>query len=270
MRKLLVAVLAGVALLASSAVLAAPPTPLAAASAAPFVSFPPVVIGTMGDSITSGAAGGPLDSYRAELDRLLTEAQVPHTFVVAAVGGSPCEQWTASATAWVAANNLDYVLLACGTNNLVNSSTFPAFEANYRQLVTNLLAGRPGVKVFPAFIQYSAIGGYPFPAKAPAWLASSEPQVNDSIYRVITAHPAWLTRIPGLADFQKIPESYLDEMGVHPTASGYAVMGGIWYNAMRPTTGWPDLAPVVCGLSGRRPGWGSPPYRPITPGCPAL
>lgn len=232
----------------------------------------PLRIMTMGDSITCGDGCTPTSAYRAELGRLLTAAGVEHEFIVAAVGGSTCAYWLPRAYALTDQYRPDLVLLNCGTNDGPTPSQGSAFEATYRDLLTNLLSGGHWqTRVVPAYITYAAVGGYPYPAKAPAWLATTVPVVNDAIWRSLNVNdPHGPLRIPASVDLQKIPEQYLDEGGIHPTVSGDIVAARLWYNALRPLYGWPDIAPLPCGLSGRRPGWGSPPYPPIRPGCPVL
>lgn len=262
MRKLLAALLAGVLVLTAAA-------PAGTAAVADTTTTP-LRIMTMGDSITRGD-GTTAGAYRAELGRLLADAGVPYVFVVQAVGETTCDYWVPRATALVQQYTPDVVLLNCGTNNFpANATQGAAFEAIYRQLTLNIAAGSPTVRVISSFVQYSAVGGYPYAAKAWAGLTTSEPIVNDAIWRAVNSLFSY--RIWGWADMQQIPEAYLDEGGVHPTASGYAVMGRIWYDAIR-INGLivlPDIVVMPCGMSGRRPGWGSPPYEPIRPGCPVV
>lgn len=261
-----------VAATAAVAVALSPPQPPPQAVAA----VAPLKIMTMGDSITCGDGCTPTSSYRTELGRLLTQAGVEHEFIVAAVGSVGCNYWVPRAYALTAQYLPDLVLLNCGTNDgPTTSAAGSAFETTYRNLLTNLLSGGQWhTRVVPAYPSYAAIGGYPFPNKAPSWLATSMPIVNDAIWRSLNVNnPHGTLRIPSSVDLQQIPEQYLDEGGLHPTTSGYTLTGRLWYNALRPLYGWPALTgsdAIPCGMSGRRPGWGSPPYAPIRPGCPVV
>lgn len=250
---------------------AAAPTGTAAATVST-AAVTPLKIMTMGDSITLGD-GSPLGAYRGELSRLLTEAGVAHEFIVAAEGGKGCDYWVPRAYALTDQHRPDLVLLNCGTNDgPLDGAQGAAFEAKYRALLTNLLGGGHWqTRVVPAFVTYASVGGYPYPPKAAPWLATSIPIVNDSIYRsLFVNNPHGSLRIPATVGLGDIPETYLDTGGVHPTASGHIVAGRLWYRALAPLYGWPDIAPLPCGLSGRRPGAPSPPFVPITPGCPVV
>lgn len=221
------------------------------------------VILTVGDSITAGVtfSGAEGPSYRAELGRLLTEACVPHRFVVAAVSGTPCTYWPSRMAGLLATHQPDAVLLACGTNDRLDDKTQAqviAWEAQYRALISGILAADPDVLVWPAWVQYSA--GHPStgcPASAdpyPWWMPESEAVVNDAIFRAVTGLAAYRGRVPAVIDYQPIPVSYLDECGIHPTPGGYDVMGRLAYNTVAPRLATPPVAAVPCGLIGRRPG----------------
>jgi hypothetical protein len=210
---------------------------------------------TMGDSITLAAESGG-ESYRAELGRLLDQAGVAHRFVIAAHGGWGCRDWVPLAQNLVATERPDVVLLNCGTND----GGLPDFEGQYYWLINNLLSGNGwGTRVMPSWVMYSAV-----PPGA-AWLRDSEPRANDAIYRVIVPS-VWKAqgRVVNFANTGAIPEAYLDSGGVHPTTAGYTAMGRLWFEALRPVYGLPDIAPKTCGLTGRRPGGLTPAYLPCT------
>lgn len=265
MRRFLVA-LVGLALVVTAA------APIGSA-AATVSAVTPLRIMTMGDSITCGdlTGCGQSASYRAELGRLLTEAGVAYEWQIQAAPGQPCDYWVPRATALVQQHQPDLVLLSCGTNNFPQTGAQGvAFEQVYKQLLINLLAGSSTVRVLNSLIQYSAIGGGYHPAKGWSGLAITEPIVNDAIWRATQGYFSY--RVWGYANFGQIPEGYLSADGVHPTRSGDALMGRIWFNTIRANglISLPADAELPCGLSGRRAGETSGQYTPITPGCPVV
>lgn len=261
MRRRLLAALAALVLVLT----AAAPIGTAAATVS---ALPPLRILTLGDSITEGPT---LGAYRGELGRLLDLAGVDHVWIVAAEGGIGCGGWVSRATGLVQQHTPDLVLLNCGTNDGAQASAAYWMQLSQRTLITNLLAGSPTVKVVPAWITYASIGGYPYPDKAPAWLADTIPVANDSLYTVLYGSGGLHgPRVPTQVDLQGIPSQYLDAGGIHPTPSGHIVAGRLWYRALRVVYGWPDLVPEPCGLDGHRPGWGTPTVVPFAPGCTVL
>ncbi|HUC90075.1 MAG TPA: SGNH/GDSL hydrolase family protein [Patescibacteria group bacterium] len=235
-------------LLASTGIPAVQPKVAAAAS--------PVRILTIGDSIT--AAG----KWQTEFGRLLTQAGVPNVIETEAVGGTRCDYWIPRIKAILDAHQPDLVVLACGTNDDVNSKTYGESSTGYAlRYITEAIHGyRPSnpIKVLPALIQYSD------PLVAPDWLLSSEPQTNDTLYRNMQYYPigSWLA---GIANFQVIPATatYLDDGGVHPTDRGYRYMGRLVYNASYAVMGWPATTEApLCDLYGHRKGYARPTYIP--------
>jgi len=243
----------------------------AAAAECPSPAPAPKVILTVGDSITEGAtmAGSVSPSYRAELGRLLDAACLPHTFVTAAVGGTTCGYWSSRMAGLMAQHQPDVVLINCGTNDRMDNKTsaqISAWEGVYRGLFDTALDADPDVIAFPAWVQYSA--GRPSegcttpPGPSPSWLPASQAKVNDAIYRSMRVIDEFGHRVPGWIDYQPIPEAYLDQCGVHPTAGGYDVMGRIAYNTIAPHLVTVPAADLPCGLTGRRPGGAVPNWIP--------
>lgn len=223
----------------------------------------PKTILTIGDSITAGVtmSGDEGPSYRAELGRLLTEACVPHTFVVAGANGTTCGYWTSRLAGLMLTYQPDVVLLNCGTNDNLVDLTQPqisVWEGGYRALITTILTADPDALVYPAWVQYSAgrmTDGCPWSqGSSPTWRPHSQAIVNDAIYRAVNSLPAYRGRIPAVIDYQPIPEGYLDVCGIHPTPGGYDLMGRIAYNTIAARLVSPPLAELPCGLTGRRPG----------------
>ncbi|MEU8329812.1 SGNH/GDSL hydrolase family protein [Micromonospora sp. NPDC048839] len=261
-RGLVVAVLVVLAAGMVTGIPSSAPAGAAATVECPSPAPPPTVIMTVGDSITDGIIidQTPTAGYRAELGRLLTAACVPHTLVNAALNGSPCTYWTDRLAGLMATHRPDVVLLACGTNDRLDDKTpeqVAAWEGMYRALLTTALSADPDVLVYPAWVQYSTgVRGSGCPSwqgSSPAWQPGYEAIVNDRVHRAFAPLPESGHRIPAVADYQVIPEGYLDACGVHPTPGGYDVMGRLAYNTIAPRLGVPQ-APLPCGLTGRRPG----------------
>ncbi|MDG4807391.1 SGNH/GDSL hydrolase family protein [Micromonospora sp. WMMD1120] len=240
-------------------------TPVAAqttAVACPTPGRPKTKILTVGDSITSGATmtESVTAGYRKELGWLLDQSCVPHEFVVAAVGGVTCNYWSSRMADLVTTHRPDLILINCGTNNNLSNATsaqITAFERTYRALFDTALDLDPDVVMYPSWVQYSSghgtYGCTTPPGPSPAWLPASEAVVNDAIYRSMSVIDEYGDRVPTWIDYQSIPESYLDQCGVHPTPGGYDVMGRLAYNTIAPRLGVPQVE-LPCGLVGRRPG----------------
>ncbi len=245
-----------------------PGTATASASMCDAPAPAPKVILTVGDSITEGAtmAGSASDGYRAELGRLLDEACIPHTFVVAAVGGTTCGYWSSRLAGLMATHHPDIVLIACGTNDRMDTKTsaqIAAYEGLYRSLFDTVLDSDPNVIAYPAFVQYSA-GSVATGCTAHGpitWLPASEAIGNDARYRAMVVIDEWGDRVPEFIDYQSIPESYLDPCGVHPTAGGYDAMGWFAFYRLAQKLGVASTRPP-CGMVGRRPGGQVPNWIP--------
>ena len=227
-----------------------------------------VVAGGFGVGKTT-MVGSVSDSYRAELGRLLSEACIPHRFVVAAAGGTTCGYWSSRMASLVTTHQPDLIVLACGTNDRMDNKTsaqISAWEGVYRGLLDTALDLDPDVIVWPTWVQYSAGRATPEcttpPGPSPAWLPASEAKVNDAIYRSVRVIDEFGKRVPGWIDLQAIPEGYLDVCGVHPTPGGYDVMGRVIFNAIAGSLVTPPAAPLPCGLTGRRPGGAVPNWIP--------
>lgn len=232
---------------------------------------PTKTILTVGDSITEGAtmAGSAGPSYRAELGRLLDAACIPHTFAVAAVGGTTCGYWTTRMAVLMTTHHPDVVLVNCGTNDRMDTKTAAqttAWEGVYRGLFDTVLDMDPDVIAYPSWVQYSAgrpsTGCTTPPGPSPSWLPASEAKLNDAIYRAMVVIDEWGARVPTWIDYQAIPEGYLDQCGVHPTPGGYDVMGRLAFNTIAPMLVAPPAVPLPCGLTGRRPGGPVPNWVP--------
>jgi lysophospholipase L1-like esterase len=213
----------------------------------------PLRIVTLGDSLTVG----PI-SYRTELGRLLDLASVSYTFIIAANAGWTCADWAPVAQQTAVNTQPDLVIVNCGSND----GKFPSLYAsgvidnNLRSIYTGLMNGWPTTKVLPSYVQYSA--------ERTGW-AAGQGYVNDGVWRQTNIYNNYGPRlIVPAAILGNIPEIYTDAGGGHPTEAGYVAMARYFYNALRASYGWPDVAPTPCGMNGRRPGDPMPSYVPCT------
>lgn len=196
----------------------------------------PIVIMTVGDSITADS-----NAYRTELTRLLNNANIPHTYIVAAWPGQPCSYIAGQLPALLATHNPDLVILSCGTNDGPGTT-----EAAYRAMLTQLASTNTVI----SWIGYAD----PRTALQAPWLLPNQKAANDAIYRArfgAPGHPAY-PNVP-IADFQAIPGTleWLQPDGIHPNPRGYRAMAHIIYTKAAPLMGWPPAAePKPCGLSG--------------------
>lgn len=238
------------------------PSPPAAPSPSPSPSPSPtpstVRILALGDSIT--AAG----KWQLELDRLLTQAGVPHVIETEAVPGSRCGYWPPRITSVLAAHQPDLVALFCGTNDDPGETAFgeSATGWSFRTVAEAVHGYRPAnpAKMLPALI------GYSDPLVVPDWLSAYEPRTNDTLWLNMAPYmpQGWFA---GVADFQRLPATatYLDAGGVHPLPRGYQAMGRIVYDAARAGMGWAPTAatePVLCDMYGHRKAYPRPAFTP--------
>lgn len=228
----------------------------------------PITILTIGDSITVGAMphGTVGPGFQRELGRLLTEAGQPHRIIVQAVSGTTCGYWSDKMYDLMINNRPDVVLIACGTNDRMDTRTpsqIETWEGMYRSLFDVVFDTSPTALGYPAWVQYSAgttnpecTDHGPLP-----WLRWAEAVANDAVYRAMRPIDEFGRRMPATIDYQVIPEGWLDECGVHPTQAGYDIMGTLAYNTIAPALGLPR-APTPCGMTGRRDGYPVPARKP--------
>jgi hypothetical protein len=203
-----------------------------------------------GDSITLNSADPnvPGPAYTTVLGDFLTQAGMTPHFTTVAHGSWNCNSLRAIVSQVPV--DADLIIVDCGTND-----TFvPTIDPSYNALMNDLLARAPGAMILPAWIQYSA---------KRTGLAGGEALVNDSIYRVLVNSAKGPQVFWPPADFQAIPEWYLDAGGIHPTVPGFQTMANIIYDRIKVKYGLPDLTTPLCGQVGdqRLP---SPTYLPCT------
>lgn len=262
----LVASAASAAVTPTIATMAAVPAATARAQVQTQVLLPtpnPFVILTLGDSITTNGA------WQAELCRLMTQdAGVTCDIRNVAVTGTGCNYWPSRIVNLLNTHHPHAVTLFCGTNDNGNTAAGrndlgTAFrltvEATYTYQTT------PRITILPSWIQYSDVLTLPQNLQ---YLTSSEPQVNDELYRNMQyyAPAGWFPA--GIADFQQIPGTaqFMNEdcpgcAGIHPNDRGYRAMGRIVYDRFASAYGWPPSSELpLCNMYGHRLGTGPAPY----------
>lgn len=236
----------GRALLASAVVMALSllptPQPSPPVYIPPAPQLPPIVVLSVGDSLTVGD-GGVTASYRAELSRLMTRSGQPHTWRVEAMGGTACQHWADRMDSLITAHDPDLIFLNCGTNDTPSDST----EAEYRTILAT--AEARGVQVVASLIGIPDMRS-PTNTVRP-WIDDWMHGTNLAIKRALADHPA----VP-VADMQRIPANpeWLQADGIHLTPRAETAMGQLFYQAAQPARGWRTLAQMrtweMCGLSG--------------------
>jgi len=195
----------------------------------------PLRILSLGDSLTAGYGSTDGLGYRRELDRLLTAASIPHVITTTATVGATTADLLMHVVADVAAAQPDVVLLSIGTNDAVQSpASIAAFESNYDQILTAILAAQPGVVVVASWVMYS---------DGPAWFAVNEKLINDAIYRRV--YGGHVGRVVGIADLQLVNCRYVCTADhVHPGNVGYDAFAWEWWRALGLWLGQPWGVPT--------------------------
>jgi lysophospholipase L1-like esterase len=220
------------------------PPPSSTSSPTPSPTAVPIVLMSVGDSLTYGIDGGTASSYRLELSRLLRLAGVSHTWNVQAIGGTKCHYWAQNLPALLDLYRPALVFLDCGTNDTPTDAT----ETDYRTILA--AAQARGIPVVASLI------GRPDPdgaANITRWPTIDDwmDGTNTAIRRALAAYPA----VP-YASTLRVPNNaeWLQSDGVHWTTRAEAAVGQLFYQAAQAMRGWPTLAALgvheMCGLSG--------------------
>ena len=177
------------------------------------------------DSITVGIGGA---GYRDDLTDLLEREGTEVTWVVTASPGTTCALWSPLIESLVKANRPDVLLLNCGTNDgVATSSQIKAFETNYARMIN--ATRDAGIKLAVAKIQISNIDNMP----EKAWLPPSEKRVNTSIGKL-----AGMYGDVALVDLSVIPATAENNPdGVHPGPVGEKLYADAWFEQGR-LLGW--------------------------------
>lgn len=218
------------------------------------VSPNPLIILTLGDSISEGG------QWQAELCRLmLQDAGITCDIRNPSVGGSGCDFWPGRINGLLNTNHPHLVTLFCGTNDVGTSANgLQNLGAAFRMTVESTYTFQvPRIPILPAWITYSDVLTLPPNLR---WLIDSEPNINDELYRNMQYYQpsGWFPG--GVADFQQIPGTaeFMNEecpgcAGVHPNSKGYKAMGRIVYDRLRVIYGWPvSSEPPLCNMYGHR------------------
>lgn len=221
-----------------------PRKPWPSASHSPTASPPPpIVLLSVGDSLTYGTDGSAYASYRLELSRLLGMTGQPHTWAVEAVGGTKCSYWAAHIDAIITADHPNLIFLDCGTNDTPADNT----EADYRTILAT--AQTRGVPIVASLIGRPDMES-PTNTVRP-WIADWMDGTNDAIRRALASYP----NVP-VAPMLRVPANpeWLQADGIHLTIRAETAYGQLFYEAAQPSRGWRTLTQLhtheMCGLSG--------------------
>lgn len=218
----------------------------------------------LGDSITVGCTTTPPTGWCGPLSTMLTASGIQHTITGHAVSGVDCGYWAQRIDAILPTDQPDVVLINCGTNNDGNSPLGrERLGEQYRTILEAIHVHNPTTKAAVGLIGYSNFEIQN--AQGRAWLRTSEPAVNDTIYYNVIRYylPAGWPIV--FADFQRMPgtSDYLNggSDGIHPnSALGHKTMAAIWYRSLVAPLGLMDNVPEPCGMWGHRPTYQEPEF----------
>ena len=190
---------------------------------------------TLGDSITAGVGGTGSNSYRPELNRLLTEAGALVTFVGSQKGGQFYHDGYPGANIVQIgqkgkaslAKKPNVITLMAGTNDTPKGNGPKAAAVRLGEVVDSLIATLPDTVVLvstltPMFFE-SGKGKTPtteiFNKELPALVKA----------RVDNGKKVGLVTLPNM-DFGKGGKDTRE--GIHPNDSGYKKMAGAWFKGI--------------------------------------
>lgn len=218
--------------------------PPSTASPTPSPTAAPILLMSVGDSLTYGIDGSTSASYRGELSRLLNLAGIAHTWNVQAIGGTKCSYWAGLIASLIDTYHPALIFLDCGTNDTPADTT----EQDYRTILAAAQARNTPI--------VASLIGRPDPdgtANITRW-----PTIDDWMDATNTAIRAALAAYPQVpyAPTLRVPNNveWLQADGIHWTTRAEAAVGQLFYQAAAPSRGWPSLATLgvheMCGLSG--------------------
>jgi lysophospholipase L1-like esterase len=240
-------------------------------------SLRPVRIMPLGDSITVGRGDRRADGYRTRLGVMLTAAAVRYDFVGSQEDGTGPDRdheghvgWTIGeargrVNGWLAAARPDIVLLDLGTNDMIRSTDPQVPAAALADLVDQILASSPDVRVVVAtLIVPPTRGRLARPARV---RAVPRTIAFNAAVRALAAARAPRVRV---AEMAGVPWSATRD-GVHPLPRGYRQMARQWFTelgpilAVRPAAGRAPFvrAPFVRAPAPRAPHSGRDPRRAV-------
>jgi lysophospholipase L1-like esterase len=201
----------------------------------------PVVIETLGDSLTLGYGSSTGTGYRGELAELLDAAGMSYTMSSSATShtGWTVQDMLAGVDGWIAADRPDLVILAIGTNNAAGVSPgMVGYPTAYQNLVAKIMADAPQAQVLLVEVGYSNA----------SWSAN---QVTVNQYVIQTS---W--KYPGRAYLVRWDQVHACNLfdGVHPRDAGYGLMARQVYRGMAAIYGLPAIPPDAVPDNVARPG----------------
>ncbi len=200
----------------------------------------PVRIMPLGDSITVGRGDRRADGYRTELGTMLTAAGVRYDFVGSQEDGTGADRnheghvgWTIDEArgrvrGWLAAARPDIVLLDLGTNDMIRTTDPDVPAAALADLVDQILASSPDVRVVVATLIVPPTGGRL--ARPVRVRAVPRTIAFNAAVRALAAARAPRVR---LAEMAVVPWSATRD-GVHPLPRGYRQMARQWFTELGP------------------------------------
>ena len=211
---------------------------------APSPTAAPILVMSVGDSLTYGADGGIYASYRQELSRLLNLAGVPHTWNVQAIGGTKCHYW-ATQIGQLLTSDPAIVFLNCGTNDEPTDAT----QADYNTILA-AVAAHPNTLLVASLIGRPDPDGNANITRWPTiddWMDGTNTKIRAALAGYPTVPVASMLRIPNNAE-------WLTADGIHWTPRANGAAAQLFYRAAAASRGWPSLAQLgvyeMCGLSG--------------------
>jgi lysophospholipase L1-like esterase len=189
-----------------------------------------------GDSITVGFGSADGQGWRSWLADLIDRQGIRPVMSTCAHGGWTRAQMAAELPAALAANTPDLVLINIGTNDWIpDSSAETAYRTAYGQMIDQILASSPTVKVACALIPISQATN----------IQAHEARANSAITAAVNARPASRVVLSDqrgttsarwvfdATDGSQPPPGRLTFDGVHPDTPGYVQMAWAWRAAIQ-------------------------------------
>jgi lysophospholipase L1-like esterase len=193
-----------------------------------------------GDSLTAGGFNlsdgyHTASGYRETLDNLLSEAGLQVQFVGSyqdgafannhheGHSGKRIDEISSGAVQWVSAVKPDIVLLLIGTNDCIQNYDLPNAMNRLSDLIANIRLGAPNSVIFIA-------------TTVPNGTPDTEARVltyNSDLAKFVQTRMQTDTKIH-FVDLYKLANLQATDLidGVHPTPTGYAILGQVWFNVL--------------------------------------
>jgi lysophospholipase L1-like esterase len=197
----------------------------------------------LGDSITLGYGDEDSGGYRGPLCQMLADAGLAVDFVGSQSDGAiddPAHEGHSGSSAgeiqeqvydWLTANPADIVLLHIGTNNITVEETAAQITSQIAQILDEIDRYESSSHT-PVTVILARIINRGDPLEP---LGVETTMLNRSIASMAAARIETGDRLV-VADFEPAlsypADLYLDDFPVHPNASGYRKMAGVWFAAL--------------------------------------